>query len=319
MKIVFFGTPGFSSQILKKILYGNEIVSIVTAEDSQKGRGKKFQFPDVKKTGIELNIPVFQPKNLKDDKFVEKLKKFNADIFLVIAFRKLPKKVWQIPKKGTINLHTSFLPDYRGAGPINWVLINGEKHTGISSFFINDKIDQGDIILQKKISIDKNMTAGQLHNQMIIDGIEITNKTIELIRNNTLKIKIQNQSETHKKAPKINKELLRINWGQSIDQIHNKIRGLSPFLDYNELLQDVSICPCAWFYLNNKRIKIQKSSICEKINDSKIIDTDNKNYLNINFSQKALSLEMIQIEGKKPMLIKQFLQGNKINENDQIS
>ena len=319
MKIVFFGTPDFSSQILKKILNGNEIVSIVTAEDSQKGRGKKFQFPDVKKTGIELNIPVFQPKNLKDDKFVEKLKKFNADIFLVIAFRKLPKKVWQIPKKGTINLHTSFLPDYRGAGPINWVLINGEKHTGISSFFINDKIDQGDIILQKKISIDKNMTAAQLHNQMIIDGIEITNKTIELIRNNTLKIKIQNQSETHKKAPKINKELLRINWGQSIDQIHNKIRGLSPFLDYNELLQDVSICPCAWFYLNNKRIKVQKSSICEKINDSKIIDTDNKTYLNINFSQKALSLEMIQIEGKKPMLIKQFLQGNKINENDQIS
>ena len=319
MKIVFFGTPDFSSQILKKILNGNEIVSIVTAEDSQKGRGKKFQFPDVKKTGIELNIPVFQPKNLKDDKFVEKLKKFNADIFLVIAFRKLPKKVWQIPKKGTINLHTSFLPDYRGAGPINWVLINGEKHTGITSFFINDKIDQGDIILQKKISIDKNMTAAQLHNQMIIDGIEITNKTIELVRNNTLKIKIQNQSEKHKKAPKINKELLRINWGQSIDQIHNKIRGLSPFLDYNELLQDISICPCAWFYLNNKRIKIQKSSICEKINDSKIIDTDNKNYLNINFSQKALSLEMIQIEGKKPMLIKQFLQGNKINENDQIS
>ena len=319
MKIVFFGTPDFSSQILKKILNGNEILSIVTTEDSQKGRGKKFQFPDVKKTGIELNIPVFQPKNLKDDKFVEKLKKFNADIFLVIAFRKLPKKVWQIPKKGTINLHTSFLPDYRGAGPINWVLINGEKHTGITSFFINDKIDQGDIILQKKISIDKNMTAAQLHNQMIIDGIEITNKTIELIKNNTVKIKIQNQSETHKKAPKINKELLRINWGQSIDQIHNKIRGLSPFLDYNELLQDVSICPCAWFYLNNKRIKVQKSSICEKINDSKIIDTDNKNYLNINFSQKALSLEMIQIEGKKPMLIKQFLQGNKINENDQIS
>ena len=319
MKIVFFGTPDFSSQILKKILNGNEIVSIVTAEDSQKGRGKKFQFPDVKKTGIELNIPVFQPKNLKDDKFVEKLKKFNADIFLVIAFRKLPKKVWQIPKKGTINLHTSFLPDYRGAGPINWVLINGEKHTGISSFFINDKIDQGDIILQKKISIDKNMTAGQLHNQMIIDGIEITNKTIELIRNNILKIKIQNQSETHKKAPKINKELLRINWGQSIDQIHNKIRGLSPFLNKNELLKDVSICPCAWFYLNNKRIKVQKSSICEKINDSKIIAPDNKTYLNINFSQKALSLEMIQIEGKKPMLIKQFLQGNKINENDQIS
>ena len=318
MKIIFFGTPNFSSQILKEILIGNEILAIVTTEDSQRGRGKKFQFPDIKKTGIELNIPVLQPINLSDNNFLNRLRKFNADIFLVIAFRKLPKEVWEIPKNGTINLHTSFLPEYRGAGPINWVLINGEKNTGVTSFFINDKIDQGDIILQKKISIDKNMTAAQLHNQMIIDGIEITNKTIELVRNNTLKIKIQNQSEKYKKAPKINKELLRINWGESINQIHNKIRGLSPFLDYNELLQDISICPCAWFYLNNKRIKIQKSSICEKINDSKIIDTDNKNYLNINFSQKALSLEMIQIEGKKPMLIKQFLQGNKINENDQI-
>ena len=319
MKIIFFGTPNFSSQILKEILIGNEILAIITTEDSQRGRGKKFQFPDIKKTGIELNIPVLQPINLSDNNFLNRIRKFNADIFLVIAFRKLPKEVWEIPKNGTINLHTSFLPEYRGAGPINWVLINGEKNTGVTSFFINDKIDQGDIILQKKISIDKNMTAAQLHNQMIIDGIEITNQTIELIKNNAVKIKSQSASKEHKKAPKIKKELLKIDWNKSIDQIHNKIRGLSPFLKDDKLLQDIAICPCAWFYLNNKRVKIQKSYITEKINQSKIIDTDNKSYLNINFPKKALSLEMIQIEGKKPMLIKQFLQGNKINDTDKIT
>ena len=163
------------------------------------------------------------------------------------------------------------------------------------------------------------MTAAQLHNQMIIDGIEITNQTIELVKKNAVKIKSQSASKEHKKAPKIKKELLKIDWNKSIDQIHNKIRGLSPFLKDDKLLQDIAICPCAWFYLNNKRVKIQKSYITKKINQSKIIDTDNKSYLYINFPKKALSLEMIQIEGKKPMLIKQFLQGNKINDTDKIT
>jgi len=319
MKIIFFGTPNFSSQILREISKNNDILCVVTSEDSQKGRGKKIQFPDIKKTGIELGVPVLQPKNLKDQIFIKSLQNFNADVFLVIAFRKLPKEVWEIPKKGTINLHTSLLPEYRGAGPINWVLINGEKTTGVTCFYINEIIDQGNIITQKKINLDQNITAAQLHNQMIIDGIEIVSETIKQITEERINTIIQSENKDLKNAPKIHKELLRINWNEPINKIHNKIRGLSPYLDDNELLKDVSICPCAWFKLNNKRVKIQKTSICEVINNDSRIDTDNKNYLHVNFKNKALALEMIQIEGKKPMLIKQFLQGNRINSSDKIS
>ena len=318
MKIIFFGTPNFSSQILREISKNNDILCVVTSEDSQKGRGKKIQFPDIKKTGIELGVPVLQPKNLKDQKFIKRLQNFNADIFLVIAFRKLPKEVWKIPKKGTINLHTSLLPEYRGAGPINWVLINEEKRTGVTCFYINELIDKGNIIIQKEISLDQNITAAQLHNQMIIDGIEIVSETIKQIEEEKVNTISQSENKNLKKAPKIHKELLRINWNEPINKIHNKIRGLSPYLNDNEMLNDVSICPCAWFKLNNKRIKIQKTSISEIINNNSHIDTDNKNYLNINFENKALSLEVIQIEGKKPMLIKQFLLGNKISDSDII-
>jgi len=318
MKIIFFGTPNFSSQILRKISKNNDILCVVTSEYSQKGRGKKIQFPDIKKTGIELGVPVLQPKNLKDQKFIKRLQNFNADIFLVIAFRKLPKEVWKIPKKGTINLHTSLLPEYRGAGPINWVLINEEKRTGVTCFYINELIDKGNIIIQKEISLDQNITAAQLHNQMIIDGIEIVSETIKQIEEEKINTISQSENKNLKKAPKIHKELLRINWNEPINKIHNKIRGLSPYLNDNEMLNDVSICPCAWFKLNNKRVKIQKTSISEIINNNSHIDTDNKNYLNINFENKALSLEVIQIEGKKPMLIKQFLLGNKISDSDII-
>ena len=318
MKIIFFGTPNFSSQILREISKNNDILCVVTSEDSQKGRGKKIQFPDIKKTGIELDVPVLQPKNLKDQKFIKRLQNFNADIFLVIAFRKLPKEVWKIPKKGTINLHTSLLPEYRGAGPINWVLINEEKRTGVTCFYINELIDKGNIIIQKEISLDQNITAAQLHNQMIIDGIEIVSETIKQIEEKKVNTISQSENKNLKKAPKIHKELLRINWNEPINKIHNKIRGLSPYLNDNEMLNDVSICPCAWFKLNNKRVKIQKTSISEIINNNSHIDTDNKNYLNINFENKALSLEVIQIEGKKPMLIKQFLLGNKISDSDII-
>ena len=318
MKIICFGTPSFTSEIIKNIERCNDIVCIVTTEDIQKGRGKKILPSDVKKTAFELDIPILQPNKLDDKEFIEKLKEYNADLFLVIAFRKLPKVVWELPKKGTINLHTSLLPEYRGAAPINWVLINGENKTGVTTFFINEKIDQGDIILQKKINLDQNITAGQLHNLMIHDGIEIVNKTINLIDENDVQLIYQSKKDEFKAAPKLNKELQKINWQKSIIEIHNKIRGLSPFIDKNTMLKDVSICPCAWFFLNSKRVKIQKSSIVEIVNKERYLDTDNKNYLNVNFKNKALSLEIIQIEGKKTMNIKQFLQGNKINSSDII-
>ena len=318
MKIICFGTPSFTSEIIKNIERCNDIVCIVTSEDTQKGRGKKILPSDVKKTAFELNIPILQPNKLDDKEFIEKLKEYNADLFLVIAFRKLPKVVWELPKKGTINLHTSLLPEYRGAAPINWVLINGENKTGVTTFFINEKIDQGDIILQKKINLDQNITAGQLHNLMINDGIEIVNKTINLIDENDVQLIYQSKKDEFKAAPKLNKELQKINWQKSIIEIHNKIRGLSPFIDQTTMLKDVSICPCAWFFLNSKRVKIQKSSVVEIVNKVRYLDTDNKNYLNVNFKNKALSLEIIQPEGKKPMNIKQFLQGNKIESSDII-
>ena len=318
MKIICFGTPSFTSEIIKNIERCNDIVCIVTTEDTQKGRGKKILPSDVKKTAFELDIPILQPNKLDDKEFIEKLKEYNADLFLVIAFRKLPKVVWELPKKGTINLHTSLLPEYRGAAPINWVLINGENKTGVTTFFINEKIDQGDIILQKKINLDQNITAGQLHNLMIHDGIEIVNKTINLIDENDVQLIYQSKKDEFKAAPKLNKELQKINWQKSIIEIHNKIRGLSPFIDQTSMLKDVSICPCAWFFLNSKRVKIQKSSIVEIINKERYLDTDNKNYLNVNFKNNALSLEIIQPEGKKPMNIKQFLQGNKIDNSDII-
>ena len=318
MKIICFGTPSFTSEIIKNIERCNDIVCIVTTEDTQKGRGKKILPSDVKKTAFELDIPILQPNKLNDKGFIEKLKEYNADLFLVIAFKKLPKVVWELPKKGTINLHTSLLPEYRGAAPINWVLINGENKTGVTTFFINEKIDQGDIILQKKINLDQNITAGQLHNLMIHDGIEIVNKTINLIDENDVQVIYQSKKDEFKAAPKLNKELQKINWQKSIIEIHNKIRGLSPFIDQTTMLKDVSICPCAWFYLNSKRVKIQKSSIVDIVNKERHLDTDNKNYLNINFKNKALSLKIIQLEGKKPMNIKQFLQGNKIDSSDII-
>ena len=316
MKIICFGTPSFTSEIIKNIERCNDIVCIVTTEDTQKGRGKKILPSEVKKTAFELDIPILQPNKLDDKEFIEKLKEYNADLFLVIAFRKLPKVVWELPKKGTINLHTSLLPEYRGAAPINWVLINGENKTGVTTFFINEKIDQGDIILQKKINLDQNITAGQLHNLMIHDGIEIVNKTINLIDENDVQLIYQSKKDEFKAAPKLNKELQKINWQKSIIEIHNKIRGLSPFIDQTTMLKEISICPCAWFFLNSKRVKIQKSSIVDIVNKERHLDTDNKNYLNINFKNKALSLDIIQPEGKKPMNIKQFLQGNKIDSSD---
>jgi methionyl-tRNA formyltransferase len=322
MKIIFFGTPNFASEILKSIYKEHKVLSIVTAEDSQKGRGKKYKSPSVKLTAQELKIPVIQPKNLKDPTFINQLKKLNADLYVVIAFRMLPELAWSIPKLGTINIHTSYLPDYRGAAPINWVLINGEKTTGVTSFYINNEIDKGNILLQEKIELSDDITAAQLHEQLILSGTRVIIQTLEKISKNKITSVQQNEEKNHKNAPKIHKDLSKINWEDSIKNIHNKIRGLSSYINDEILLKDVSICPCAWFEIKIntefKRVKIQKSHITDVINKNVIIDTDNKNFLNINCGQQALSLDYLQIEGKKAMNIKQFLQGNNINSSDII-
>ena len=322
MKIIFFGTPNFASEILKSIYKEHKVLSIVTAEDSQKGRGKKYKSPSTKLIAEELKIPVIQPKNLKDPNFINQLKKLNADLYVVIAFRMLPELAWSIPKLGTINIHTSYLPNYRGAAPINWVLINGEKTTGVTSFYINNEIDKGNILLQEKIELSDDITAAQLHEQLIVNGTRVIIQTLEKISKNKITSVQQNKEKNDKNAPKIHKNLSKINWEDSIKNIHNKIRGLSSYIDEETLLKDVSICPCAFFEIKIntefKRVKIQKSHITDVINKDVIIDTDNKNFLNINCGQKALSLDYLQMEGKKAMNIKNFLQGNNINSSNII-
>ena len=319
MKIIFFGTPTFASTVLESIIKKNTVIATVTAPDKRKGRGKKIQESAVKKVSNENNITCFQPTNLKDEDFNKQIQKLNADLFIVIAFRMLPKLIWTIPKLGTINLHTSLLPNYRGAAPINWAIINGEKTTGITTFFINENIDQGKIILNKEIKLPKNITAAMLHNLLITHSKELINETIELFLNKNVISVSQENSQTIKMAPKLSKELCRINWSESINSINNKIQGLSPLLENNQILKDVSICPSAWFEIKIqniiKRVKIQKSEITEIKNKNLKIDSDNISYLNINFDHHALSIQHLQIEGKNPMNITQFLQGNKIDDS----
>ena len=321
MKIVFFGTPSFASIILDEIINNHNVVGIVTSTDTKKGRGKKIKESAVKILAKENNLPILQPLNLKDPKFVDDLIQLKADLYIVIAFRMLPKIVWEIPKLGTINLHASLLPNYRGAAPINWVIINGETQTGVTTFFINEEIDKGNIILSKTIEINNNITAAQLHNSLIVIGKNLMTKTIELfIKSDGNEINTTKQlNNSLKSAPKLSKELSKINWSDSIIKINAKIHGLSPLLSNNDLLKDVSICPSAWFEIHDekevKRIKVQKSEIVEIKNRNAKIDTDNSTYLNINFNNKALSIKNLQMQGKNPMNIKQFLQGNKIKDS----
>ena len=270
--------------------------------------------------GINNNIPVLQPKNLKDEIFINALKDINAEVFVVVAFRMLPESVWSIPSKGTLNLHTSLLPNYRGAAPINWVLINGEKYTGITTFFIDHKIDSGAIILQEEIPLSNKITAATLHNILMNKGNELLIKTLETIKKRTVVLKVQKYTSIMQEAPKITKELCKIDWSKSAKSIHNLVRGLSPFLDENTLLKDVAICPSAWFLLDGKRVKLQSTELIREPNEQHlIIDSDNKNYLSVLLEDGALAIKQLQIEGKKSMTIRKFLQGNKIDANCSIS
>lgn len=325
MKIIFFGTPGFAATTLRFLLdNGHEILAVVSAPDSRKGRGKQLQATEVKTLSIDKKIDVLQPINLKDPDFIEKLKSYNADLFVVVAFRILPEMVWKIPKKGTINLHTSFLPNYRGAAPLNRVLINGESKTGITTFFINEQIDAGQIIMQEQVVLNENTTAAQLHNILMEKGSVLLNNTVNAIENNEFYKIVQSYSSTMKDAPKITKDLLKINWSKTAIEIHNLIRGLSPVLDGENLLKDVAICPSAWFLLqddngDNKRIKLQLTKLSPATKSIPLsIDTDNASYLKINIRDQSLNILRLQAEGKTSMNIKQFLQGNKINSNFKI-
>jgi methionyl-tRNA formyltransferase len=304
LRIVFMGTPEFAVPSLD-VLYkaGYNIVGVITAPDKPAGRGMKLSESAVKKYALEKKIRILQPEKLKDPDFIKELQSLKADVQVVVAFRMLPELVWNMPPLGTINLHGSLLPQYRGAAPINWAIINGEKETGVTTFKLQHEIDTGDILLQEKIEIAEDETAGSLHDKMMYTGADLLLKTIKELEKGMLKEVPQNSPFTihhspPRHAPKIFTETCEINWNRDVDEIYNLIRGLSPY-------------PAAFTYLNGKKLKIfsAEKELGDVENEPGKIITDNKTYLKFAAKDGFISLNEIQLEGKKRMSIEDFLRG----------
>lgn len=302
MKIVFMGTPDFAVASLDALVQAKfDIVAVVTAPDKPAGRGQKINESAVKKYAVAKSIPVLQPEKLKNPDFLAELKAFKADLQVVVAFRMLPEVVWNMPPKGTINLHGSLLPQYRGAAPINHAIINGEKESGVTTFFLTHEIDTGDIILSDRTPIGDDETAGELHDKLMVIGANLLVKTVTAISNGDFTEQPQPQSDELKHAPKIFKEDCKIDWNKSSAMIHNLIRGLSPY-------------PTAFTLLNDKTLKIFKAEPEEKepgIAAGGFL-TDGKTYLKFATKDGFIKLLDIQFEGKKRMLIEDFLRGMRL-------
>jgi len=305
LKIVYMGTPGFAVEPLKQLLEDNQkILAIITAPDKPAGRGKKISESEVKTFAKDLNIKILQPTNLKSPDFISELKSLNADLFVVVAFRMLPKEVWQIPKFGTINLHASLLPDYRGAAPINHAILNGDTETGLTTFFINEEIDTGNIIFQTKCEILESDNAGTLHDKLMNLGGKLLVKTVNSIANGTAKSIEQDSLKTDKlrQAPKLNKEFCKLDFNNSAEELHNKVRALSPY-------------PAAWFELTNTENTIKVFETSYEINKHNLeigkIISDNKNEIKIAVKDGFLLIHELQMSGKKRMKTKDFLNGYK--------
>lgn len=234
LRIIFMGTPAFASYTLEQLLENKyNVVAVITAPDKPAGRGQKLRSSDVKKVALKHGLPILQPPNLKNERFHTALKAFNADVQVVVAFRMLPKAVWQMPSKGTFNLHASLLPNYRGAAPINWAIINGEEKTGVTTFFIDEKIDTGEIILQKEIAIASEETAGSLHDKLMNEGSHLIKATLDrILKGDITTTKQPKEVDASKQAPKLKKENCRIDWNLSSREIIQHIRGLSLILEH---------------------------------------------------------------------------------------
>jgi methionyl-tRNA formyltransferase len=284
---------------------GFNIKAVVTAPDKPAGRGCKLSESEVKKYAVERGLPVLQPEKLKNPEFICELKNLDADLFIVVAFRMLPAEVWKMPKLGTFNLHASLLPDYRGAAPINHAIINGETKTGITTFFINEDIDTGNIILQEECNIEEDDNIGSSHDKLMIAGANLVLKTVEQICDNTVKT-IEQDKLSEKKlnpAPKLSKEFCKIDFNQPGIKIHNLIRGLSPY-------------PAAWFALPDfpETVKVYKSIFeptNHSLNTGKLI-SDNKSYIKIAVPDGYISILDLQMSGKKRMGVRDFLNGFKV-------
>ncbi|MEY3678936.1 MAG: hypothetical protein RI924_1077 [Bacteroidota bacterium] len=302
MRIVFMGTPEFAVASLKALLdAGKEVVAVVTAPDKPAGRGQQLSQSAVKQYALEKGLPILQPPKLKDPLFIEVLRSYQADVQIVVAFRMLPEVVWNLPPQGTINLHGSLLPDYRGAAPINWVIMNGDKETGVSTFKLKHEIDTGDLLLQEKFAIGDDETAGELHDRMKEIGAQLLVKTIHQLEEGNLHAIPQVSLKEIKHATKIFKENCEINWQAPATKVYNMIRGLSPY-------------PTAFTYLNGKSLKIFKAEIenVQPTSEAGTFVSDQKTYLKFAASDGYLKLMEIQLEGKKKMGIEEFLRGVKL-------
>jgi methionyl-tRNA formyltransferase len=304
MKIMFMGTPAFAVPSLKALIdHHYNVVAVVTAPDKPAGRGLKLHESEVKKFALQHHLPVLQPTNLKSDDFYEQLQFYNPDLIVVVAFRMLPEKVWSYPKIGTMNVHASLLPDYRGAAPINWVLINGEKITGVTTFWIDKEIDTGKILLQKSIEIMPEWNAGDLHDKLMYLGADLLIETIQKIENQNIKPIDQDISLYRHHAPKLNNENTQIHWNKTDIEIHNLIRGLAPY-------------PGAWTVFNNLKLKIFRSQITSLTSDlpSGTMFAKNKTIYVVTGNQKLLSIFELQLEGKSKVSATDFINGHFKNQ-----
>lgn len=312
LRIIFMGTPDFAVATLKALIDANyNIVGVITAPDRPAGRGQKLRASAVKQFSLEHNLNILQPKNLKAESFIKELKALHANLQIIVAFRMLPKVVWQMPIYGTFNLHASLLPNYRGAAPIHWAIINGETKTGVTTFFIDEKIDTGAIILSEETSIDRHTTVGELHDDLMAIGSKLVIKTVQLIETDSVTTTIQPQTAALKTAYKLNRDNCKIDWSQPIDTIYNKIRGLNPF-------------PTAWCYLENKdeerlTIKIYGIEKCiaeHNYDNGQILSS--KEELKVACEGGYINIKEIQLPGKRKMEIKSLLNGYQFSKSAKL-
>lgn len=310
IRIAYFGTPEFAASQLEAILKaGYEVAVVVTMPDKPAGRGRKIQYSDVKKTALEHNLPLLQPEKLKDPMFLEQLASFQANLFIVVAFRMLPAVVWQMPELGTFNLHASLLPQYRGAAPINFAIINGETETGLTTFFLNEEIDMGAVIMREKVAIRPDETAGELHDELMVLGNQVVVETIKKIEKGEVCALPQDEmaeGQPLRPAPKISKEFCNVDWSQDCQTVYNHIRGLSPYpAAHTSILSE-----------NGEVIELKIfSSVIEpclpEVPVGSVV-TDNKKYLKIALKDGFIHLTQVQQAGKKAMPIADFLRGTQL-------
>ena len=309
IRIVYFGTPEFAASQLEAILTaGYEVAAVVTMPDKPAGRGRKIQYSEVKKTAMEYGLPLLQPEKLKDPQFLETLTSYQANLFIVVAFRMLPAVVWQMPKYGTFNLHASLLPQYRGAAPINFAIINGETETGLTTFFLNEEIDKGAVIMREHVAIRPDETAGELHDELMLLGNKVVVETIRKIEQNEVHALEQDtmvQGEL-KPAPKISKEFCRIDWRKDLQSVYNHVRGLSPYPAAHTMLVSES-----GEQIEMKVFVTEMEPGHPKMEPGTVV-TDNRKYLKVALGDGFLSLTEVQQAGKKRMDIADFLRGTQL-------